>query len=200
MARPAQGTALGFTSADAEHVLKVAKKYRVQFTKLNVTDAEFKKFEIGGYRPIAGMVAHPFEGLDRKAEVALGAGGRFPITDAELKAWFKGLQRCLKPWSARLAARGYTKEDLTKLIDLGAAYLKASAAQGKESGEARSMTVARDLLLAQLRSTTIYFRCGGRAFLHGAHARSEFDRVHVPPRTTRVPAAPPPAPVPPPAK
>ena len=227
MARPAQGTSLGFIIVDAEHVLKVAKKYRAQFAKLNVTDLEFKKFEtligeaiasaaqsgrtdsspledarlaarneIGAYRPIAGMVAHPFEGLDSKAEVALGAGGRFPVTDAELKAWFNGLQRRLKPYSARLAARGYSKEDQTRLLDLGAAYLKAYAAQGKERGEARSAKNARDLLFAQLRSTTTYFRRGGRAFLHGANARSEFDRVQVPPKAARAPAAPPPPPAP----
>lgn len=222
MARPAQGTSLGYTIADAEHVLKAAKKYRVQLSKLNVTDAEFKKFEtliadaaasaeqsgrpdssaledarlaaknaIGEYRAIASMVARPMEGLDRKAEVALGTAGAFPLTDAEVKAWFNGLQRRMKPYSARLAARGFVKEDQARLLELGAAYFKAYAAQGKERGEARSSKLARNLLFTHLRESISYFRRGGRVVLRNSNARAEFDRVHVPPKATRAPATPP---------
>jgi hypothetical protein len=224
MARPTQGTSLGYTIADAEHVLKAAKKYRVQLGKIGVTDGEFKKFEtliadasasagktqrldsspledarlaaknaIGEYRAVADLVAHPLEGLDRKAQAALGSGGKFPLTDAELKAWFNGLQRRMRPFASRLAARGYTKEDQGKLVELGAAYLDAYAAQGKERGEARSGKLARNLLLTHLRESIGYFRRGGRAVLRHSNARAEFDRVHLPQKPARAQAAPPPA-------
>lgn len=144
----------------------------------------------GAYRSAASLVVQGIDGRDPKIEQALRMKGGFPNTDLLLAGFLRGLATRMKSFSAKLATRGFSKEKQAQLVDAGAAFKLAVAARGKERGEARSQTLARETLFKSLRTETSYFRKLGHEAMRSAVQRADFDRVALPAVKTAAAPAP----------
>ena len=158
---------------------------------------------IGSYRSAANLVAKGIDGRDAKAAVALKTKGTYPANDLELGRFVEDLGKRMKPYVARLSTRGFNKEKQVALLDAGAAFKKAFATRGKERGEAKADSLAREAVFKNLRTETSYFRSLGIEALRNQSARADFDRVTLPNKSAAsapvVAIVPPPAPAPKPA-
>lgn len=211
--RTSQHATQGYALADSEHVLKAATKHWAALQSLGASDAEKRRFTqtiadasrlyatqpeaplaleearqalkdlVGAYRSAAGLVANGIDGRDPKAEQALKLKGSFPATDVLLAGYTDGLAARMRPWSSKLASRGFGKEKQTQLVEAAAAFKKAFSARGKERGAARAETLAREVAFKDLRTQTSYFRRLGREALRSTTARADFDRVKLPAKT-----------------
>jgi hypothetical protein len=208
--RTSQHATHGYAIADAQHILKAANKHWTALQALGTTDAERKRLTasiaqalkmvgtdnsgpialeearhdlkeaIGAYRSAAILVVNGIDGRDVKAESALKMKGPFPATDLQLAAYVDGLSQRMKSYVNKLSGRGFNKENQNQLVDAGTAFRAAFSARGKERGEARAETVARDAVFKQLRTETSYFRRLGNEALRSTTARADFDRVKLP--------------------
>jgi hypothetical protein len=207
--RISQHATHGYAVADSEHVMRAVVKHWAKLQAFGVTEPEKKRFAqtiaratevataetpspvsldelrraledyVGDYRAAAGLVANGIDGTDKKAEEDLALKGGFPANDIALQAYVKEIGQRMKPYSAKLAARGFGKEKQAELLDAAAAFKKAFAARGKERGSAKAATVSRDALFKQLRTETRYMRRAGRAALKTSVERADFDRVKI---------------------
>ena len=116
----------------------------------------------------------------------------------QLRAFVRGLDAKLKPCAAKLADRGFSREQQAELHDLAIGFTSALGQRGQERGALRTARVARDSLFDRLTWQTGYFRRLGRAALRTTKDRADFDRVD--PRAGKRAAKVPPAVAPPPAK
>ncbi len=210
MTQSSQFATQGYALADALHVQKAANKHWAALQALGATEAERKRFGstiaaataiagqsnsgpvaleearqrfkdlLGGYRSAASLVVYGIEGRDSKAETALRMKGSFPDTDAALAAYLDGLAAAIKPYAAKLAARGFSREQQAELSAAGKAFTAAVAARGLERGAARAATLSREQTFKQLRTETTYFRKLGHESQRSTLARAEFDRVKLP--------------------
>jgi hypothetical protein len=179
--------AAGVTDAD-RRVLDGARARVKAITEAESKDAassleaarETLKDAVGKFRRASWPIANPITGHDRKAEAALRTGGAFPRNDAELKKYVTGLTARLRPYAARLAARGFTKEEQAALAEQARAFLKALAAVGLLKGQAAAKRMQEEKAVEALRLALRYFRGAADAAFHGQPERTDFDRVASP--------------------
>ena len=148
------------------------------------------KDQLSLYRRAAELVANGLSGRNVALERELRIGSRFPVTDNQVKAYVTGLPKIIKKHSARLALRGFSKEEQHQLEGLIKKYRELLAARGKQTGNARAAQASRDAAFEMLRTQTSYFRRVGRATFMNSAARADFDRVKVAPKHAKK-AAPP---------
>jgi hypothetical protein len=134
---------------------------------------------LGSYRASAGLVARGPRSVDAVALKVLKPEGSFPSTDSALARYWKDLPAGLHKYSAQLAARGFTKNDQTRLLDRMSAFLKVYNSKVKQKNATRKAAVARENLFQSLAELTGYFRRLGRAALRGSNDRTAFDRVPI---------------------
>lgn len=200
----------GYALADAEHVMSRVNKFWAKLLELGATETEKKRFgvtigefaklaivgntgpvaleqarqalkdDVGAYRAAASLIVFSIDGRDKKAEEALKMKGAFPPNDVALARYVSDLGQRMRSYSAKLAARGFSKERQQELLDASADFKRAYNARGKERGAARAQTLAREALFKELKAMTSYFRRVGRAALRDSMARAEFDRVKLP--------------------
>ena len=223
MTRVYQFATHGYALADAQHVLKAVTKHWPSLQPFGAIDSERKRFAatiaeaerfadpkahgpvaleearqalkdlLGSYRSAASLIVHGIDGRDAKAEEALKTKGQFPGNDVALSAYARAIASKLKGYAAKLAQRGFSKEQQGTLSPATAAFDKAFAARGKERGEARAVSLARETLFKKLRTETSYFRKLGHEALRSSVMRADFDRVQVSkgkPALAAVPAPP----------
>ena len=219
MTRLSQNAASGYALADAQHILKSAEKHWPALQAIGATEAERKRFVqsiaegtrvatgqgagpvaletarqtlsdfVGDFRSGARLVARGIDGRDAKAEQALRVKGGFPKTDLRLSGYVSGLAARMRPYSAKLATRGFSKDKQAQIVVAATAFKDAFAARGKERGDARAQTLARESVFRTLRTETSYFRTLGHEALRNVIARADFDRVALPGKAVAAPPA-----------
>jgi len=209
MAAISQFITYGYLISDGMHVAKAVKKHLPLMKTHGATETEIKQFHatieeakqyvaahsngptpleatrqalkdrLGDYRAAARNVVTTINGVDAAAEKDLQMKGSFPATDLALNNYFDAIEPHLDGYSAKLAARGFSRVDQAALREAGAKYKTAFAARGLERGEAKAATLGREGVFKKLQTEITYFRTLGHESLRKSNDRKDFDRVKI---------------------
>ena len=100
----------------------------------------------------------------------------------------------LRAYAAKLAARGFSKEEQQALAEQARAFLKALAAVGHLKGKAAARRMQQGKEIESLRLVLRYFRGAANVAFHDQPKRTDFDRVGAPAKPKKAAPAAPPAP------
>ena len=176
--------AVGVTDSDHKTLLTLITRIKAIYDLESKVAAstladsrEALKDIVGRFRRSAWPIANSITGHDRKAESALRTSGEFPPNDTDLKKYVTDLPKRLRPYAAKLAARGFSKEEQAALLEHARAFLKALAAVGLLKGKAAASRMDEDKEVDALRVALRYFRGAADTAFHGRPERTDFDRV-----------------------